>query len=594
MSSVLARRAGLGALLLVACRSIDDYGAGLTPTPARGMVVSAHPLATEAGVRALEAGGNAADAAVATALALAVVYPQAGNLGGGGFALWVPGPERSEEEPVAWDFRETAPAALRPDDYLNEDGSPNRERMLASPFAAGVPGSPRGLWELHAAHGELEFAEVAERAIELARDGYAVDPWLVRSLESESSRRRLTKDSDAAERYYPAGRILEEGAILRQPHLARTLELLVERGPDGFYAGPVADAIVAEMENGRGRISHADLLAYRVERRAPLRGWFRGHEVLSMPPPSSGGVVLLQALAILERFSLDAERARALEAGEPHPAGLSERALHLWIETMRRGFADRAEHMGDPGFHDVPVEELLAPAWIAERASSIGEEPDPDVAAWLPTPRPEGTETTHLSVLDAEGNALSMTTTLNTSFGCGEVVAGAGFLLNNEMDDFSLPDIANTYGLVGSEANWIEAGKRPLSSMTPTVLRRGNLNTLVIGSPGGPRIITSVLQVLLRHLVSEQPLDEAVAAPRLHQQWRPESTWVEPDWDAALLEGLRARGHALTESASTWSSVQAIACEPGGEPVGASDPRRGGTAWGVGRPRPTPPRPPLD
>ena len=371
---------------------------------------------------------------------------------------------------------------------------------------------------------------------------------------------------------------------MRQPELAATLRLLVRRGPEGFYAGEVARAVAEEMRAGGGVMTEADLAAYRPEWREPLRGWFRGGEVISMPPPSSGGIVLLQVLAVLDGFPLDAERRAALDRaaaeGRTDAVGLGERAVHWWIEALRRAFADRAAHMGDPDHYPVPQEELLDPDWIAERRISIGELAQPDVQPWASPPPVEGSQTTHLSVLDDRGGAVSLTTTLKSGFGSGLVVGGAGFLLNNEIDDFSIqPGVPNVYGLVGGEANAIRPGKRPLSSMTPAILREpGGAVTMVIGSPGGPRIITAVLEVILRAEVYGQSIAEAVEAPRLHQQWKPEQTFFEPGWDPELLDGLRARGHLVEEGTRRWASVQAIQLAPGGQPQGASDSRRGGSA----------------
>ncbi len=571
------------------------------PTPVRGMVVSEHPLATRAGVAVLEGGGNAADAAVATALTLAVVYPGAGNLGGGGFALWVP----HTGDATALDFRECAPAGCRPELYQGASGQVDPARSLWTPLAVGVPGSPRGLWELHRAHGsgQFSFSQLAAPAIGLARRGFLVDAWLARSLTRESMAERLAATAQGQELFYPAGQALREGQLLVQPALARTLEELARGGPEAFYEGQAGASIVATLEGldeaagrvpGLGTISAADLAAYRVRWRTPLRGWFRGTEVISMPPPSSGGIVLLQILSILEGFPLDAERDKALANGE---GPVSERTLHWWIEAMRVAFADRAEHLGDPDFWQVPVAELLSPHTTARRRIAIGEVANPQVGPLnLEAPR-EGTQTTHLSVLDEQGNAVSLTTTLNSTFGSGIYAAQAGILLNNELDDFAVaPDPPNQYGLLGSRANALAPGKRPLSSMTPTVLRRGGHTvTQVLGSPGGPRIISAVAQVILRTLVYGQDLAAAQAAPRIHQQWRPRETLFEAGWDGQLLEALANRRlHAVRGVTSSFGSVQAIVVEPGGEPRGVSDPRRGGTHGATGLPAVEQPRPPAE
>ncbi len=569
------------------------------PTPTRGAVVCEHPLATRVGLKILDRGGNAADAAVATALALAVVYPQAGNLGGGGFAIWVP--HGLGEEPLALDFRETTPRDLTPGAFLDENGELVQERSLVGHLAPGVPGSPHGLWTLHQRLGQLSFEQVARPAIELAREGFAVDAWLARDLRRESLRARLHHAGMAPSVFYPGGEPLEEGQRLVQTELADTLEALVLRGPSGFYEGDVADAIVATLQRGGGVLTNEDLESYESKWRQPLRGWFRGHEIITVPPPSSGGLVLLQVLSMLDGFPLDEERVRTREARElqaghtlgPEEIGLSGRALHWWIESMRCAYADRAVHMGDPDFHEVPTDALLSPAWIAARRVSIGERATPDVGA-MPPPPPEGGETTHLSVLDRDGNAVSLTTTLNTSFGCGLMVPGGGFLLNNELDDFAIQaGTPNTYGLVGSAANALEPGKRPLSSMTPTVVREGGCAvTMVVGSPGGPRIISAVIQVILRTHVYGQSLEDAVGAPRLHQQWNPAKTRFEQGWDSLLLQDLRNREHEVEVRDTRFASVQAIALEIGGEPVAVSDPRRGGAGGVENRSLSRPARPP--
>ena len=584
-------------LLVAACAALpigdEEYA---YPSPTRGAVVSEHPLATAAGLAILERGGNAADAAVATALVLSVVFPQAGSLGGGGFALWVP---QGGKAPLALDFRETAPAALDASDYLL-DGVVQSELSTRGYLAVGVPGVPAGLWMLAEEFGTLPFEELAEPAIRLARDGFAVDAWLAHHLRIPNARELLEESPAARRLFYPVGKPLAEGRVFVQPELASTLELLATRGPAGFYEGVVGDAIAGDMERNGGLITRDDLKSYEPVWRTPITGWFRGYEVVSMPPPSSGGLVLVQALRILDGFPLDTERetVRAL-SNDPSLCGLNGLAAHWWIEALRMGFSDRAEHMGDPGFWNVPSDRLLSAEWIAERRTAIGERAGEAVRAMPRTPpvaaAPESGETTHLSVLDEDGNAISLTTTLNGLFGSGVVVGDVGVVLNNEMDDFAVqPGVPNEYGLVGSEANSIVAGKRPLSSMTPTVLREGGQTvTLVIGAPGGPRIITSVFQVILRMLVYEEELNDAIRAPRLHQQWNPSATYVEEGWPTSILEELEGRGHEL-RSMPARSSVQAIWVKRGGEPVAISDSRRGGVGGVVGEELPQPAETPTD
>jgi gamma-glutamyltranspeptidase/glutathione hydrolase len=571
------RLAALAAFSLAgACAGLPRFDeGGPWPPPKSGMVVSEQPLATAAGVAILEQGGNAADAAVAVALALAVVHPQAGNLGGGGFAVWVA--HDPAQEPLFLDFRETAPSALRAEMFLDQEGKRVPERSLETGLGVGVPGSPRGLHEFHARLGKLPFHTVATPAIALASEGFAVDSFLAAELLEE--RAKLMRHAGARALYFADDVPLAEGAILRQPALARTLERYARTGPAAFYEGEVAEDIVLEVRSAEGVLALSDLAGYRAVWRAPLRGWFRGLEIVTAPPPSSGGIALLEILSLLDGFPLDEERMR-VRAEEPgDPVGLSGRALHWWVESMRLAFADRAEFLGDPDFTRVPVEALLSPERINAQRVSIGELARPGIRA-LAAPAPQGTHTTHLSVLDAEGNAVSLTTTLNTSFGAGILARASGILLNDEIDDFALQaGSPNAYGLVGGAANALAPRKRPLSSMTPVVVRDGGqVVKYVLGSPGGPRIITSVLGVLLRLVVYDQDLAGAVAAPRLHQQWSPSATRLEPGWNELLVQGLKNHGHEVEFAKEPWGSVQAIAVEVGGEPVGASDPRSGGSA----------------
>jgi gamma-glutamyltranspeptidase/glutathione hydrolase len=601
------------ALFADACTSSEAFHKEARwPTPPHGAVVSEHPLATQVGVEILNRGGNAADAAVATAFALAVVYPQAGNLGGGGFALYVPHSGAAR----AFDFRETAPAAASAERFLDAERRVVADRAARGPLSVAVPGSPAGLFALYERCGskKLRFADLVQPAIDLAERGFHVDAWLARDLEGKRVRERMNEA--ARELFYPHGVALREGQVLKQRELAETLSLVARSGPDAFYNGRTAQAIVRELaqssipqssDTGRNWITIADLAGYEVKEREPLSGWFRGMQIVTMPPPSSGGVILLQVLGILEGLPLDAERKHALEdhrlerlqrgtvtADDP---GLDERMVHWWIEALRRAFADRAAHLGDPDASPAAAaaaSRLLAPDWIAARRVSIGESADPGVTPLADGH--EGTQTTHLSVLDAEGNAVSLSTTLNAAFGSGILVRGGGFLLNDEIDDFAIQAGApNMYGLVGGSANALAPGKRPLSSMTPAVLRDGgHATTMVIGSPGGPRIITAIAQVLLRVLVLEQPIHDAVRAPRLHQQWMPRPTSFERGFSKEIVDALsNRRGHEVEWSDRRFASVQAIwLAEPGADPVGVSDPRRGGSAVVQGAQMSVPARPP--
>ncbi len=583
---ILSRVVTLG--LLFTCQACTAGGVRFEePGLQSGAVVSEHPLATAVGLAVLERGGNAADAAVATAFALAVVYPQAGNLGGGGFAIWA----GAGGDEAALDFRERAPRSTSAELYLDARGDFVPQRSIAGPLAVGVPGSTLGLHELWRRHGSgtQAWAELLRPAIRLAREGYTTGPWLTHDLERPGVRERMNPAALAL--YYPGGEALDEGTWLVQAELATTLARIAAEGPRGFYEGPVAEALVAELRRThvpgagaptQGIIEREDLRGYEAKWRAPLIGHFQGDELISMPPPSSGGLVILQVLAVLEGLPLGSTVGTARAAGLRD--GLSERMLHWWIESLRMAFADRAEHMGDPDFHAVPVEQLLSREWITERRVSISDHARPEVSAWSPAAPVESSETTHLSVLDSEGNAVSMTTTLNGLFGSGILVREAGFFLNNELDDFSIQaGVPNQFGLVGNEANSLQPGKRPLSSMSPTILRdsRGRVS-MVLGSPGGPRIITSVLQVILRVLVLEQQLGDAVRSPRLHQQWSPQATLfeggVDGGWDVALLQALEQRGHPLEVVARSFGSVQAIWVGAQGEVFASSDPRHGGAA----------------
>ncbi len=565
------------------------------PKPRSGMVVSESPLASEVGARILREGGNAVDAAVATALALAVVYPQAGNLGGGGFALYVP----HEGEPLFLDFRERAPATATADRFTDAEGKLSTELALSSPWSVAVPGSPAGLFELHKRLGSnnFTFAALCKPAVQLARKGFAVDASLVRLLADDDLQARLQRSPGARDQFYPSGKSLAVGERFVQEELAVTLEMFGKQGPEFFYRGLTSRQISAELRqqaelhtgksvadvSARGLVSALDLDDYLPVWRSPLRGWFRGMEVITVPPPSSGGIALLQILAVLDGFPIEAERRATAPGSAPKSVALPERTLHWWIEGLRCAFAERALHLGDPDHVAVPIDRLLSPEWIARARVSIGEAASADIQAQAPAR--EGQETTHLSVLDGDGNAVSLTTTLNSSFGSGIFVRGAGFLLNNEMDDFALEaGASNQFGLVGSDANSLAPGKRPLSSMTPTVLRRGGGSVaLVIGSPGGPRIITSVAAVIVRTLLFDETLSEAVAAPRFHQQWRPTLTEFEPGWPVELLDALRRRGHVIGTPDLRWGRVQAVSVSDDGIVEGVSDSRGTGSAISVQR-----------
>ena len=506
-------------------------------------VVSDAPLATAVGVQILRAGGNAIDAAVAAAFALAVVYPEAGNIGGGGFLVV----RFADGRTAALDFRETAPLAATATMYLDSAGTPTKDSEVGH-RAAGVPGAVAGQYEAHRLYGRLPWRDILAPSIRLASEGFMIDERIARVIRSDSS--VFIRYAGSSSLFLPAGSPLAAGAILRNPELATTLSAIAERGPAGFYEGPVADLIVEEMKRGGGLITHEDLKRYRPAWRTPVEFTYRGFRVTSMPPPSSGGVTLAMILGILEGYDV---------------SGMgwhSPRMLHLAAEAMRRAFADRNALLGDPDFVTVPLPTLISNRYLSSLRASI----DPDAA----TPSdavtggaqlsPEPAQTTHLGVVDAAGNAVALTTTLNGLHGCGVVVTGAGFLLNNEMDDFtSKAGSPNAYGLVQSERNAIAPGKRMLSSMTPTIVSRPDSGVvLVAGGRGGPHIITSVLQVLLNVLEFDMDAASAVSAPRIHHQHLPDQiTYERGGFDPSVLEALTGMGHALKETGGT-GSVPAI------------------------------------
>lgn len=494
----------------------------------RAMVVSAQADATRAGVEVLQSGGNAVDAAVAVGFALAVTLPRAGNLGGGGFMLirFVDG------RATFLDFRERAPAAAHRDMYLGPDGEPTDEMILGY-RASGVPGTPRGLETAARKYGTKQLRELVEPAVRLARNGFAVTYDQSRSLQSS----RMTKFPESRRIFQRGGRFYEMGEVLRQPDLQRTLERIARHGADDFYAGETARLIAADMKKNNGTITLDDLKQYRPVERTPLNGSYRGYEIITAPPPSSGGVGVIQMLNMLE------------ESGYERSGAGSAAAIHYVAETMRRYFADRAAYFGDPDFVSVPVERLTRKSYARQRAATIdrgraGRSPEmpPGLSA-----DSESTETTHYSVVDAEGNAVSVTYTLNGSYGSGVTAIGTGVLLNNEMDDFSSkPGAPNNAGLLTSEQNAIAPGKRPLSSMTPTIVARDGKLFLVVGSPGGPTIISTVLQVIINVIDFEMNLQQAVDFPRFHHQWMPDRLRIERHGHSQdTVERLRQRGHSL-------------------------------------------------
>jgi len=538
------------------------------PPAARGahaMVVTPEPHATRVGVEVLRAGGNAVDAAVAVACTLAVTYPRAGNLAGGGFLLY----RTPDGVTRALDFRESAPAALTSASFLDERGTVVRERALRGGLAVAVPGSVAGLFEVHRRFGKRSWRSLLRPAIDLAAHGFPLSHRGAASIAEHVD--RLAVDPEARRIFTDDGRPLAEGTRLVQRDLARTLRTVARHGPDGMRRGAVADAIVAAVQRSGGVLTAEDLAGYRPVWREPLAGTYRGYRVLSFPPPSSGGLVLLASLTMLERFDV---------AGAGFGSSLS---IHRLAEVARRAYADRARWMGDPDFVEVPTSEILDRARLEERAAAIDDDratPSSDVMPWSATVA-ESPDTLHVSIVDPAGGAVSLTTTLNSAFGAAIVPPGTGVLLNNEIDDFALaPDVPNQFGLVGSDANAVAPGKRPLSSMTPTIVEGpdGEI-ALVLGSPGGSRIINSVVQVLVNVVDHGMELQEAVNAARVHHQWVPDTLFVErPALSADVRDALVRRGHTI-EILDPIGMVEAIG-RAGGVWLGAADPRGPGTAEG--------------
>jgi gamma-glutamyltranspeptidase / glutathione hydrolase len=541
------------------------------------VVATTDRYASEIGVGVLAAGGNAIDAAVAVSLSLAVVNPEAGNLGGSGFLL----AKMADGRTLALDFRGVAPRTATPDMFLDKAGDVS-ERSQVGPLAAAVPGSVRGLWEAHRALGARPWASLVQPAIELAR-GFQVTERLTRSYPPHIVA-GLERFAETARIFLPGGRVPRPGETLRQPDLARTLERIRDEGADGFYRGATAELLVEAMQREGGALGLDDLAAYEALRREPVSFTYRGHTVLSMPPSSSGGVTLAETAHILSTKDL---AALAWHGGEH---------AHLLAEAWKRAFADRNHYLADADFVHVPVAELASPAYGAMRAGEIGGRATPSgdvgpgVERFGPGPGPggaarrEGDHTTHVSIIDALGNAVATTTTLNTWYGSKWVAEGTGVLLNNEMDDFTVkPGAPNHFGLVQGVANAIAPGKRMLSAMTPTLVlgERGALR-LVVGAPGGATIITTVFQVISNILDHGMGLADAVAAPRVHHQHLPDRIDVEPGGvPETVVRDLEARGHAVHERPEPWGDVQAVIVNADGRLEGAADPRTGGVALAI-------------
>jgi gamma-glutamyltranspeptidase/glutathione hydrolase len=529
-----------------------------------GMMVAQERRAARIGVEILDRGGNAVDAAVATGFALAVTYPRAGNLGGGGFMVIHLADGNRD---VAIDYRETAPAAASPTMFLDAQGAPDPKKSRDSALAVGVPGTVAGLALAAERYGSGKFtlADLLAPAIALARDGVMVEDDTADSLPA--ARERLSRWPSSTSVFFSGGDVLREGDRLIQPDLADTLEAIAKEGAQAFYRGPIAAKIAAAVRKAGGIMTADDLAHYRAVERPVVRGSYRGYDIVSMPPPSSGGVALIEMLNILEGFDL----ARLPRA----------EALHDMIEAMKRAYADRAVYMGDPDSVTVPLAALISKPYAARERAQIGERATPaaEIAPGKP-PDAEGRNTTHFSVVDRDGNAVANTYTLNFSYGLGLVAEGTGVLLNNELDDFTPKfGAANAYGLVGYGANLPGPNKRPLSSMTPTIVLENGRPFLVTGSPGGSRIITAVLQVIVDVIDFHMPIAQAVSAPRLHNQWQPDETLVEPDFPPDLVAALAAHGHKIVPTAP-HTAANSIEVTKDGY-VGAADARmRGALAAG--------------
>ena len=522
-----------------------------------GMVATEQELATKVGVDILKKGGNAVDAGVAVGFALAVVLPNAGNIGGGGFMMIH---DAKTGKNVALDFREMAPQRATRNMYLDDKGNVVPGRSLYTHLAVGVPGTVAGLSHALSKYGTMKLSQVIQPAIELAEKGYPVSRSLALILSAE--REHLGQWDSSKAIFFKEGRPLKEGELLVQKDLAKSLRLIAKEGPKAFYDGAIAKKIVAEMDKHGGLITAEDLKNYKVVERVPVSGNYRGYQVMSMPPPSSGGVHIIQMMNILERYPLKQYGAD------------SAQTIHLMAETMKLAYADRSEYLGDPDFTKVPVKGLTSRAYADELAKKINPDratPSTEIKPGQPQPY-ESDQTTHYSVVDKAGNAVAVTYTLNTNFGSGIVAKGTGILLNNEMDDFSAkPGVANAYGLVGGDANAVAAKKRPLSSMTPTLVLKDGKPTLVTGSPGGARIITTVLQTVVNTIDFGNNPAEAAAAPRVHHQWTPDELRVEKGLSPDTLALLKQRGHNIAVKPS-MGRTQTIQIR-NGQLYGYSDPR---------------------
>ncbi len=529
-----------------------------------GMVVCAYPDASKAGLAILQKGGNAVDAAVAVQFALAVTLPEAGNIGGGGFMVY----RGADGQTNTLDFREKAPAGATTNMYLDSAGNVIPDMSLYTHKASGVPGSVDGMVTAHKKYGKLDWAVLLQPAIDLATNGFKITKHLAADLNRNQA---IFKKLNPGKTYLQKDTPWQEGDVLTQPDLAKTLELIRDKGRDGFYDGPVADALVAEMKKGDGLITKADLTNYHAVWRNAITGNYKGYKIITMPPPSSGGIALLQLLKSVEKYPIQ-------KWGHNQDS-----TVQVMVEAERRVYADRSKYLGDPDFYKVPVDSLLNPVYLDNRMKSLNW----NAATPSTSIQPgafigyESDQTTHYSIVDHDGNAVSITTTLNDSFGSKIFVAGAGFLLNNEMDDFSSkPGVPNMFGLIGGKANSIQPGKRMLSSMTPTIVEKDGQLFMVIGTPGGATIMTSVFQTILNVIDFDQDMQQAVTSKRFHSQWLPDNVEIEAGaLDTLTRQKLEKKGYKIIDYRPI-GRVDAILKTKWGYYDGGADPRGDDTKLG--------------
>ena len=566
----------VAAMLVVACAPAPDVERGATPaaavavsigqvaTGASGAVASVDGLATQVGIDVLREGGNAMDAAIAVGFALAVTHPAAGNIGGGGFmTIYV----ADEDRYTTFDFREKAPLAATEDMYLLPDGTEDRRGGHVGWTAVGVPGTVAGFSKVHEELGSLPWERLVAPAVELAREGIVLGPYLARSLAGAA--RSFSQYPASAEAFLRGdGTPHAVGDRLVQPDLAWSLQQIADQGASAFYEGEIAQRLAAAMAENGGLITLEDLAAYEAKEREPIRGTYRDFEIISMGPPSSGGVALVEMLNILENFDL-----AGLEANDAELA-------HLMIEAMRQGYLDRATHLGDMDFVDVPIAQLTSKQYAAEKAAMISAEiaRNSEQLGQAIITAPESPQTTHYSVVDAAGNVVSTTYTIEQGYGSKAMAPGTGFLLNNEMGDFNTWPGMTRGGNIGTPANLIAPGKRMLSSMTPTIVARDGKPVMAIGSPGGKTIINTVFRIVVNVVDFGMGLDRAVAAPRWHHQWLPDRTSFEAGFPSPALDALRQLGHTVSDRRGIQGDAHSVFIFPDGARMGVADPRRSGAA----------------